>query len=74
MEGYWNSQKFLAQLKEAVKLPKCKYPEENGWRVVCVFDHSSCHAAMSDDALDVGKVNANPPGGSEGRRETTCDA
>ena len=24
------------------------------------FDHSSCHAVMSDDALDVNKMNVNP--------------
>ena len=27
-----------------------------------LFDHSSCHAAMPDDALDVNKMNVNPGG------------
>ena len=27
-----------------------------------VFDHSSCHAAMADDSLDVSKMNVNPGG------------
>ena len=27
-----------------------------------VFDHSSCHAAMADDALDDNKMNVNPGG------------
>ena len=27
-----------------------------------IFDHSSCHAAMLDDALDVSKININPRG------------
>ena len=27
-----------------------------------VFDHSSCHAAMADGALEVGKLNVKPGG------------
>lgn len=27
-----------------------------------IFDHSSCHFTMADDALDVGKVNVNHGG------------
>lgn len=45
-EGYWTSDKFMLQIKEAVKIVKYKYPKEEGWRVVWIFDHSSCHAAM----------------------------
>ena len=33
-----------------------------GWRVVWIFDHSSCHAAMPEDALDVSKMNVSPGG------------
>ena len=61
-EGYWTSEKFLIQLKEAVKIAEAKYPKEDGWRIVWIFDHSSCHAAMPDDALDVSKMNVNPGG------------
>ena len=39
-----------------------KYPKEDGWRIVWIFDRSSCHAAMPDDALDVLKMNVNPNG------------
>jgi len=27
-----------------------------------VFDHSSCHAAMADDSLDVNQMNVMPGG------------
>ena len=27
-----------------------------------MFDHSSCHASIADDALDVHKMNVNPGG------------
>ena len=52
----------MAHLNEAVKIADAKYPQENGWRIVWIFDHSSCHAAMPDDALDVSKMNVNPGG------------
>ena len=38
-------------------IAEIKYPKEDGWRHVWVFDHSSCHAAMADDTLDVNKMN-----------------
>ena len=36
-----------------------------------VFDHSSCHAAMADDAFDVNKMNVRPGGKQRIMRETT---
>ena len=35
-----------------------------------VFDHSSCHAAMADDALDVTKMNVKPGGKQRIMRDT----
>ena len=61
-QGYWTSDKFMMQIKEAVKIAEVKYPKDNGWRVVWIFDHSSCHATMPDDALDASKMNVNPEG------------
>ena len=52
----------MCQLKEAVKIADAEYPKADGWRVVWIFDHSSCHAAMPSDALDVSKMNVNPGG------------
>ena len=56
-EGYWTSDEFMVQLREAVKIAEMKYPKEEGWRVVWIFDHSSCHAAMPEDALDASNIN-----------------
>ena len=57
--GYRTSHRFMLQIKEAVKITDVKFPREAGWRVVWIFDHSSCHAVMPDDALDASKMNVN---------------
>ena len=49
-------------------MAEIKYPKENGWHHVWVFDHSSCHAAM---ALDVNKMNVKPGGKQRIMRDTT---
>ena len=51
-------------------LAEIKYPKVDGWRHVWVFDHSSCHAAMADDALDVNKMNVKPAGKQRVMRDT----
>lgn len=51
-------------------IAEIKYPKEDGWRHVWVFDHSSCHAVMADDALDVNKMNVNPGGKQRVMRDT----
>lgn len=61
-EGYWTRDKFIAQMDRAIEIAEIKYPKGDGWRHVWVFDHSSCHAAMADDALDVAKMNVKPGG------------
>ena len=57
-------------MKSAVEMAEVKYPKDEGWRHVWVFDHSSCHAAMADDALDANKMNVNPGGKQRKMRET----
>lgn len=61
-EGYWTSEKFMEQIVMAVKIAEYKYPQDDGWKIVWIFDHSSCHSAMADDSLDVNKMNVNPGG------------
>ena len=61
-EGYWTSEKFIRQIKNSAKIAEFKYPRENGYRVIWIFDHSSCHGAYSDDALNAYKMNAKPGG------------
>ena len=56
------SDKFMNQIRHAVKMVEVKYPKNDGWHVAWIFDHSSCHSAMPDDALDVSRMNVNPGG------------
>ena len=70
-EGYWTRDKFIAQMKRAIEMAEIKYPTSEGWRHVWVFDHSSCHAAMADDALVAGKMNVKPGGMQKIMRDTS---
>ena len=70
-EGYWTRDRFIMQMERAIKIAEIKYPKEEGWSHVWVFDHSSCHAAMADDALDVSKMNVRPGAKQRIMRDTT---
>ena len=70
-EGYWTRDRFMEQIKRVVDMVELKYPPQDGWRHVWVFDHCSCHAAMADDALDANKMNVNPGGKQRRMRDTT---
>ena len=61
-EGYWSCDKFMLQLERAVKIADIRYPHSEGWQVIWVFDHSSCHTAMAEDALDANRMNVKPGG------------
>ena len=61
-EGYWTSDKFIQQMKVAIKIAEIKYPKVEGWKHAWIFDHSSCHAVTADDSLDVPKMNVNAGG------------
>ena len=69
-EGYWTRDKFIAQMHQAIEIAEIKYPKEVGWPHVWVFDHSSCHAAMADDALDVNAMNVKSVGKQRIMRDT----
>ena len=60
----------MNQMDRAVKLAEIKYPKEKGFRHCWIFDHSSCHAARSDDALDVSRMNVKPVGKQPKMRDT----
>ena len=68
-EGYWNSERFLGQMKVATDIAKFKY-SRHGKRVYWVFDHSSCHTAFGPDALNVLEMNVKPGGGQPKMRNT----
>ena len=52
----------MQQLEAAVKIAEIKYPKADGWKWVWIFDQSSCHKAMAENALDVLKMNVGPGG------------
>lgn len=70
-DGYWTSEKFMDQIKRCVKLAEFKYPPSDGYKIVWIFDHSSCHGAYSDDALIATRMNAKPGGKQPAMRDTT---
>ena len=69
-EGYWTSDKFLSQMDCAVKIAEIKYPKEIGYRLIWLFDNSSCHNAYADDALNASLINAKPGGKQLCMRDT----
>ena len=69
-EGYWTSAKFMLQMEIAVDIAEVKYPKEDGWQHVWVFDQSSCHKAMADNVLDVSCMNVNAGGKQPLMRDT----
>ena len=52
----------MKQIKETENIAAAKYPRDEGRRLAWTIDHSSCHAARPDDALDAKKMNVNPGG------------
>ena len=68
-EGYWTNEKFMKQMELAIKIPELRYPKSDGYRHFWVFDHSSCHAAKSEDSLDVSRMNVMPGGKQPKMRE-----
>ena len=44
------------------KTAKVKNPAQGGYKLVWIFDHSSCHRDMADDAFNAEKMNVNPGG------------
>ena len=58
-QGYWNSDKFMNQVKQAVTIAKIKYPGASN-TIVFLFVQSSGHTAYDNDALQVYHMNVNP--------------
>ena len=69
-EGYWTSERFMTQIKDAVMIAECKYPLDQGYRLVLIFDHSSCHGAYAENALRAYKMIMKPGGKQPAMRNT----
>ncbi len=62
-EGYWTSDRFMKNIKDAAWIAEFKYSSDK-YTAVWLFDHtcSSCHCAFADDALNAKKMNVHPGG------------
>ena len=56
-DGCWTLDGFMEQLEYFAK-----YPQSDGFKVVWIFDHSSCHGAFAENALNAYRMNARPGG------------
>jgi len=68
-EGYWNSERFMANIADAVAIAEFKYPPQKN-TIVFIFDQSSCHKAYAEDALNASKMNVRPGGKQPCMRDT----
>ena len=68
-EGYWNSERFMENLKDAVKIAEYKYPPHKN-TLVFIFDQCSCHKAYAEDALNTNRMNVRPGGKQPCMRDT----
>ena len=68
-EGYWTGERFMANVKDAVKITTLIYASTSH-TVVSVFDQSSCHRAFADGALNVRWMNVRPGGAQPAMRDT----
>ena len=71
-DGYWNSDHFIAQVEDAIKIAEFKYPASDN-DLVFLFDQSSGHCAYSSDALIAHKMNVNDGGKQPFLRDTMWD-
>ena len=49
-DGYWNSNHFIAQLENAIKIAKFKYPASDN-DLFFLFDQTSGHCAYVENAF-----------------------
>ena len=68
-QGYWTGEKFMENIKDAVRIAKFKHAN-NKHTVVFIFDQSSCHRAFSEDALNSVRMNVMPGGKQPAMHDT----
>ena len=69
-EGYWNSERFMKQVAEGVKIAEVKYLPSQGYHHIWCFDHSCGHTAYAENALIASKMNKGPGGKQPKMRDT----
>lgn len=73
-EGYWTSRSSWLRSRKQRRLltSNTNILQRRAEKVVWISDHSSSHTAMSDDALDVSKMNVIPGGKQRVMRDTAA--
>ena len=69
--NFWSMEKVGKDTGQVHRTKKRAIEKEEGWCHVWVFDHSSCHSEMADNALDVNKTNVRLGGKQRLMRDTT---
>lgn len=72
-DGYWNSDHFISQVENVIKIAECKYPASDN-DLVFLFDQSSGHCAYTDNALIAHKMNVSDGGKQPFLRDTMWDS
>ena len=67
-DGYFNNELFMKQVEKAISVFEAKYPYAQG---LFIFDNAPLHKKISDDSLNVDKMNVNPGGKQPVMRNTT---
>ncbi|RDX46401.1 hypothetical protein OH76DRAFT_1457190 [Lentinus brumalis] len=77
-DNYWNMDQMIAQLRTAIPIARCLYPNAV---IHWVFNNSSCHGSLAQDALTASKmntgmmhINVNPGGKVPDMHDTTIPA
>ena len=60
-EGYWTSEKFMVNIEVAARIAEFEYPSDKH-TIMWLFDQSSCHQAITVDALNAKVINVRPGG------------
>ena len=55
--GYWNSEKFISQVKGVIKVVSGMYPKDYYIYCVSASDHSS---GYTENALEINRMNIHP--------------
>ena len=45
-EGYWTSERFMTQIKDVVMIAECKYPHDQGYRLVWILTIAAAMVLM----------------------------
>lgn len=68
-EGYWTSEKFMKNVKDAAAIANFKYPSDK-YTIIWLIDQSSCHKTYAEDSLSVLRMNKRPGGSQACMRDT----